>query len=101
VTRPLPLVGCSLSGDGQRARLAEWRELLAAAASRAEIEGGARYAFAPEHERRVRRLVAAEQECCPFFSFAVAADGSEVELRVTAPADAQDAVRFLFGPPRR
>jgi hypothetical protein len=43
----LPPIACSLSGDGQYARLAEWQELLATATSRAEIDGGARYVFAP------------------------------------------------------
>ena len=96
MTRPLPLVACSLSAGGRRARLAEWQGLLATAASRVAIDGGARYVLAPEVEDRVRSLAAAEQECCPFFSFAIAAAGGSVTLTVTAPAEAQDALAFLF-----
>jgi hypothetical protein len=94
----LPLIACSLSADGQRARLAEWRELLATATSRTAVDGGARYAFEAGNgvEARVRRLAVAEQDCCSFFDFAVRRTGDSVELRVTAPDEAQDALRFVF-----
>jgi hypothetical protein len=95
----LPPIACSLSGDGQYARLAEWQELLATATSRAEIDGGARYVFAPAGElveKRLRRLAQAEQECCSFFDFVVQRTSQRVVLGVTAPVEAQEAFRFLF-----
>jgi hypothetical protein len=94
----LPLIACTLSADGQRARLADWRALLATAAGRTAIDGGARYTFeaGDQAEASLRRLAAAEQGCCPFFDFAVVRSGESIELRVTAPAEAQDALRFLF-----
>jgi hypothetical protein len=94
----LPLIACTLSADGQRGRLADWRALLATATSRTAIAGGARYAFeaGDAAEARVRRLAAAEQDCCSFFDLAVERSGESIELRVTAPAEAHDALRFLF-----
>jgi hypothetical protein len=95
----VPLIACSLSADGQRGRVVEWQELLATATSRAEIDGGARYFFAPGEtvEERVRRLARAEHECCSFFEFVVERTSENVVLSVTAPVEAQDAVRLLFG----
>jgi hypothetical protein len=95
----LPLIACSLSVDRQHARLAEWQELLATATSRAEIDGGARYVFAPAGEtveKRLRRLAQAEQECCSFFDFVLERTPQGVVLSVTAPVEAQEAIRFLF-----
>ncbi|HZH29129.1 MAG TPA: hypothetical protein VEY95_18290 [Azospirillaceae bacterium] len=38
-------------------------------------------------EARVRELVALEQECCPFFTFAVAVEAGEIRLTVSAPEE--------------
>lgn len=100
VRRSLPLIACSLDGAGQRARLAEWEELLVLAASRGEISDGARYTFPAVDgmEERVRSLAQAEQECCSFFDFGVTVVGDHVEMTVVAPADGQAALRYLFSP---
>jgi hypothetical protein len=94
----LPLIACSLEGDDQRARLAEWTELISHATAREGTDGGVRYSFAPddELETRINMLAAAEHACCAFLEFDVRRAGDRVELSVNAPADAQEALRFIF-----
>ncbi|MGI8710806.1 MAG: hypothetical protein ACR2LA_07445 [Acidimicrobiales bacterium] len=96
-----PPIACSLSAEGMDVRLAEWRVLLTAVTERAELEGGLRLMFEPSVPAAdVARLAAAEQECCPFFSFAVTIDSRGTALEVTAPAEAADLVAEAFGGPR-
>jgi hypothetical protein len=99
MTQNLPLIACSLDGTGQAARLVEWAELLRLAIAREEIPGGVRYAFANSDggvQARVRALAEAEQDCCSFLRFGVTATCDRVEMTVVAPADAQEALRFVF-----
>lgn len=94
----LSLIACSLDAAGQHARLRDWAELLVQAVSREATGDGVRYAFvaADELERRIRDLAAAEQACCSFLEFAVLRAGGQIEMTVTAPAQGQDALRFIF-----
>jgi MerR family copper efflux transcriptional regulator len=96
--KPLPLIACTLDGEGQRARLREWTELLGHAEARARIAGGVRYAFAAADglEPRIRALAAAEEACCAFLEFDVSRTGERIEMTVTAPAEGLDALRFIF-----
>ena len=93
----LPVIACSLTGDGQRERLVEWKSLLAVAESREELPDGMRFRFRNDFVERVRTLAAAEQECCSFlrFDFAEAEDG--LVLTVVTEASGQEALRFIFG----
>ena len=43
------------------------------------------------------RLVAAELDCCQFFSFAITVDARGVALEVSAPDDALPILQSLFG----
>ena len=45
------------------------------------------------------RLVAAEQDCCQFFNFAITIDTRGVALEVRAPEDALPIVHSVFGTP--
>jgi hypothetical protein len=45
------------------------------------------------------RLVAAEQHCCAFFSFAITVDHRGIALQVGVPAGAEEIVASLFGQP--
>jgi hypothetical protein len=94
----LPLVACSLEAGDQQSRLAEWKQLLAQSTAREDTETGALYSFVAtdELERRIRDLAAAEHACCSFLEFQVAREDDEVLMSVTAPAEAQDALRFIF-----
>jgi hypothetical protein len=95
----LPLIACSLDATGQMARLSEWKQLLGTAVARAVVPHGVAFVFVGEEgvEERVRELAEAEQACCAFFDFQVSRDGDRVEMTVLAPAEAQAALRFLFG----
>ena len=97
-TARLPVIACSLDATGQQARLAEWRDLLAAAVSREETSGGVRYAFAADAraEQRIRDLAAAEHGCCSFLEFDVRRHADRVLMSVTAPPDGLDALRLIF-----
>jgi DNA-binding transcriptional MerR regulator len=93
-------VACTLSGDGQAARLAEWASLLARASSRADADGGADITFPadPDLAGQLAVLAARERECCAFFAFTLdmtAAVG--ITLRVRAPREAGPLVAELLG----
>jgi hypothetical protein len=97
-TERLPLMACSLEATGQQARLAHWREVLAAAVSREETSEGVRYIFVADAqaEQRIRDLAAAEHGCCSFLEFDVRREADHVLMHVTAPADGLDALRLIF-----
>ena len=92
----LPLIACTLDASDQKQRLADWASLLREASGREETAEGIRYSFAAELEPRVRALAAAEKECCAFLELELARVGDELELTVTAPLEAEAAVRFVF-----
>jgi hypothetical protein len=98
LVKPLPLVACSLDGEGQRARLGEWGALLAASSTRVPTADGARYSFSAsdELERQIRALAAAEKACCSFLDFGISRGARTIELTVTSPPDGLDALRFVF-----
>jgi hypothetical protein len=90
MTAPLQLIACSLDGDGQHARLADWADLLAQASTREETAHGVRYSFASvtsEAESRIRALASAEQGCCSFLQFKIARADDQIEMTVTAPPE--------------
>jgi DNA-binding transcriptional MerR regulator len=93
---------CTLSGDGQAARLAEWARLLARATSRTGADGGADITFPadPDLAGRLAELAARERECCAFFAFTLdmTAAGS-ITLRVRAPLGAEPLLAELLGQP--
>jgi hypothetical protein len=93
----LPIIACSLTGDGQRERLNEWKSLLAVAASREELPNGMRFRFRPNLAERVRSLAAAEQECCSFLRFDTAEAEDGLVLTVETERSGQEALRFIFG----
>jgi hypothetical protein len=101
MTAPLPLIVCSLDGDGQQARLSDWADLLAQAATRGEIPRGLRYSFASvtaEAESRIRALASAEQGCCSLLQFKIARADGQIEMTVTAPPEGREALRLIFSP---
>ena len=81
-----------------RGRLADWDDLLAHVAHRAPLDGGVRCEFgASVPAERLMRLVAAEQDCCQFFQFAITVDTRGVALEVRAPIDARSILESMFG----
>jgi DNA-binding transcriptional MerR regulator len=95
-----PAIACSLSPQSMKGRIDDWNALLAHAERRERIEGGVRAVFAPSVPANdLIRLVAAEQDCCQFFQFAITVDARGVALEVRAPLDAQPMVVSIFAGP--
>jgi hypothetical protein len=94
----LPLIACNLGPGDQRARLEDWRSLLARARSRADVNRGVRYVFDPSvaEPASIRRLAAAERECCSFLQFEFDEDDEGFAMTVTTEPAALDALRFVF-----
>ena len=92
------LIACSLGADDTRARVDEWRAILVGVEERRAIANGVRLQFGPQAPLgEIARLAAAEQDCCPFFAFALTVDGRGVALEVTAPDDGAAVLHALFG----
>lgn len=95
-----PAIACTLSAGSMKGRIADWQSLLAHVVRREPIDGGVRSVFAPSVPiTDLMTLVAAEQDCCQFFRFAITLDTSGVALEVRAPEDALEIVESMFGTP--
>jgi hypothetical protein len=92
-------IACTLTRDQIGTRMADWRVLVASATGRHRVPGGARLRFgrAGVDVASIAALMAAEQDCCRFFTFAMTLVGDEVVLEITAPVDAQPFVDALIG----
>ena len=81
-----------------KGRLDDWQSLLVHVTRRERIDGGVRCVFAASvPNAELIRLVAAEQDCCQFFQFAITVDTRGVALEVRAPEDARSIVESMFG----
>jgi hypothetical protein len=100
-------IACTLSASQLRDRAAFIEALVAdALLGQDEIEGGvrSRFRYAPDVERRVRELIAAEASCCAFLSFGLAREDGELWLDVTGAPEARPVIERFFvacGAPRR
>jgi MerR family copper efflux transcriptional regulator len=93
-------IACTLSAGSMKGRIADWQSLLAHVERREAIDGGVRSVFTPTVPiNDLMRLVAAEQDCCQFFRFAITVDTRGVALEVRAPEDALEIVKSMFGVP--
>lgn len=80
-----------------KGRIADWNALFTHVDRRERIDDGVRCLFArsvPTGD--LIRLVAAEQDCCQFFWFAITVDTRGVALEVSAPSGAQAIVESMF-----
>jgi DNA-binding transcriptional MerR regulator len=95
-----PAIACTLPAGAMRGRVADWQALLTHVERRERIDGGVRSVFAASVPiGDLMRLVAAEQDCCQFFRFAITIDTRGVALEVRAPEDALSIVESMFGAP--
>lgn len=94
-------IACTLDAGAMPARLTEWRAVLDRARARISgADGSLRVEFADDLAlSELAALVAAEQQCCAFFSFAITVDHRGVALEVRAPDGADDIVASMFGQP--
>jgi hypothetical protein len=84
------LIACSLSSADLAAQAGRWQRLLARAMTgRTETTDGLRISFCPEPgvEEELRRLVAAENECCRWAAWALEtnAEATVLDVRSTGP----------------
>lgn len=93
---PEPPIACTLTGDEQADRVAEWRRLIGQAEGREEIEGGLAFRFPLGSAGQVAELAAAEQRCCPFLAFALHMADGTLRFEVRAPADAAPMLDMVF-----
>ena len=94
-------VACSLDPDPAHDRIGDWQKLIAKATSRQAVGDGVALSF--EHDvaltTEIAKLAAEEFQCCNFFRFNIAIDGSGVRLEVGAPTEARDIITSIFGSP--
>ena len=91
-------IACTLSAGSMKGRLDDWQTLLDHVERRERIGGGVRSVFASSvPQTELIRLVAAEQDCCQFFQFAITVDTRGIALEVRAPDDALSIVESMFG----
>jgi hypothetical protein len=92
-------IACTLNPAEMRDRLAAIDALASdALLDQREIPGGLRTTFrdAPDVERRVRELVAAESRCCAFLSFAVGREDDTLWLDITGAPEARPVIDQFF-----
>ncbi|MET0910756.1 MAG: MerR family transcriptional regulator [Ilumatobacteraceae bacterium] len=95
-----PAIACTLSAGSVNDRIDDWTAVLRHVDRRESIDGGIRSVFAESVSiTALARLVAAEQDCCQFFRFAITVDTRGIALEVRAPGDAQLVVESMFGRP--
>lgn len=94
-------IACALSAGSMKGRVDDWQRLLDHVERRERLDDdGVRSVFAPTVPvAELMRLVAAEQDCCQFFRFAITVDTRGIALEVRAPQDAQPMVESMFGLP--
>ncbi len=102
VFAPTPVdvpIACTLEPGALGDRFAEWRTVLDQVRRRAPTaHGGLRIEFDDGVDiAGLASLVAAEQRCCAFFSFALTVDQRAIGLEVHAPQDAAGIIDELFG----
>ena len=92
-------IACTLQPDAMPERIDRWRTLLSKVASREQTPGGRlRVAFNDGVDlAELSQLVAAEHQCCSFFSFTVTIDARGIALEVDAPESASEIVAAVFG----
>lgn len=79
-------IACTLTPDAGRAQVEKWRAFNAEyslGVDRSDDELVVRYEKTDESERRLRKLVAAENSCCSFVDWVIDGNQSELGLIVT------------------
>ena len=98
MTNPHP-IACSLSRQALTDRIA-WIRALNRDFLRAYslARTALRLVYDPAAARDIHTLVAREQECCGFLSFAIEESDATIELRIDAPDVGEMNAETLFAP---
>ncbi len=92
------VIACTLSSHQAKDRIARWEAMAARATTRDVLDGGTRVTFERDIDlATLTELVAAEQDCCGFLTFALTISSDAVALDVTGPPDAQPVIEALTG----
>jgi DNA-binding transcriptional MerR regulator len=89
---------CSLEQNELPKRLDDWQRLLAGCAITRDGTGATINLSTEVNLGTVADLVAAETECCSFFTFDIRVDATGTTLRVTAPSSHQAMIDLVVGP---
>jgi len=95
------LIACTLSSADLAAQAGRWQELIARAMTgRTETTDGLRMSFRPEPgvEKELRKLAAAENECCGWAAWAVEANAEATVLDVRSAGPGVAALHGMFWP---
>jgi MerR family transcriptional regulator, copper efflux regulator len=87
---------CSLTADQHGTRIQDWDAMLDGAHREGLPDGGIRIRLPIGRADQLARLVVAEQQCCPFFTFRLTIAGEHVELDAHAPDGAEALIKGLF-----
>jgi hypothetical protein len=88
---------CSLSAGDYAERRSAWARLNGRALREQRVTPqGMELRFTGGVEAELRELARLEAECCSFAEWTVRADGDQLRLDVTAPAESVPAVHALF-----
>lgn len=94
---PVP-IACTLSSAALSERAEEMRLVGESGLASAVRDGASavlRFSGGPELHERLKAIVAAEAECCPFLDLDLS-DGKEaLELSVRGPSEAEEIVRAM------
>ncbi len=93
-----PPIACTLQAGEMEQRMSDWQHLLESATGRTEIDNGVRVTLDRSTDvAGLAQLLADEQTCCSFFTFALTITSDQIALDVTAPDDGLPMVHALFG----
>jgi MerR family transcriptional regulator, copper efflux regulator len=90
---------CSLSGPDLAQRIAEWGRVASRATGR-QVEKGRIVSTYPKDQQvldQLRRLIAAEAECCPFMRFDVEERPDEVVVELRVPEEMSEVLAVMHG----
>jgi hypothetical protein len=92
-------LACGLSGPELSERIKEWGQVASRATSRHVEKGRILSTYAPDQQllQQLRRLIAAEAECCPFMRFNVEEGPDEVVVELRVPEDMSEALAVMLG----
>ena len=92
-------VACSLTAAGLAEQGGRWERLAARALTeRAQTEHGLRLSFRPEPgaEEELRRLVAVENECCPWAEWTVQTRAGQIVLDARSTGEGIATLHSMF-----
>ncbi|MGH2747166.1 MAG: hypothetical protein ACRDKB_04510 [Actinomycetota bacterium] len=92
-------LACSLSGPDLVQRIREWTEVASHAQSRHVEKGRIVSTYPNDHQliQRLRQLIEAEAECCPFMKFDVQLNADEVVVELNVPDEMSEALAVMLG----